>query len=299
MYTTRLQKTVPGKTTSFSLLLIVLISFQFSCQKKYIGPEVSYGTNFNLLLKMVVSSGSGITTHTFTYDGNGLVSSRNILLRGNNPSRTENALEQYYRNTSGYIDSIKIVSSLNGVVSGIKKIYFSYNNGGQVAYSVLRYNTNDASSAVDSAVYQYDGNFLIQRNDYIASGTGAYTSTPARQLIYQYSGKNISNLIFQNTVNTGGTAQQQTTLISYNYDTSKAALPINGFQYGYSGIGFAYHEYAANHNLQTIKYGDGASVEGASYSYTYLIMGKPYKASLTETSATGSSTTSTIEFFYD
>jgi hypothetical protein len=278
---------------------MALISLLFSCQKKYIGPEVSYGTNFNLLLKMVVSSGAGVTTHTFTYDGNGLISSRNILLRGNNPSRTENSLEQYYRNTSGYIDSIKIVSSLNGVVSSIKKIYFSYNSGGQVAYSILQYNINDASAAVDSAVYQYNGDFLIQRNDYTATGSTAYNSTPARQLIYQYSGKNISNLIFQNTVTTSGTAQQQTKLISYNYDTSKAALPINGFQYGYSGVGFAYHEYAANHNLQTIKYGDGASVEGASYSYTYLTIGKPYKASLTETSATGSSTTSTIEFFYD
>jgi hypothetical protein len=277
----------------FFAILFAASIFLPSCQKKYIGPEISYGTNFNLLLRMVVNSDAGVTTHTFTYDGNGLVASRNILLKGKNPSRTENSLEQYYRNASGSIDSIKVVSSLNGVVSSIKKLYFYYSYSTNVGYSVIVYNTNDANTTRDSSVYQYTGSFLIQRTDYTTTGSTPYSGTASRQLTYQYSGRNISNLIFQNT------AQQQTTLISYNYDTSKAALPINGFQYAYSSVGFAYQEYAATNNLQIIKYGDGNSVEGASYTYTYLPIGKPYIATLTETSATGGKTVSTIQFFYD
>ncbi len=278
---------------SFLALFICLSS----CQKKYIGPELSYGTLFNLLQKMVVSSDAGVTTHSFTYNTSGQVLTHNILLKGKNPVRTENSLAQYYRNSSGYVDSIKITVALNGTVSAIKKMYFSYSSGSRVAYSILINNSNDPSAERDSSVYQYNGYFLIERKDYIATGAADYGNTFSRQLTFQYSGANITNLIFANTV--AGSTDMQTTLISYSYDTSKAALPVNGFQYCYDSVRIAYHEYAAANNLLTIKYGDGSSAPGATYQYSYLTNGKPFSASLRETDAAGGALVSKITFFYD
>ncbi len=279
------------------LALLAGILIISSCQKKYLGPDLSYGTKFELLQKMVVSSDAGVTTHTFTYDANGQVLSHNILLKGKNPARTENSLAQYYRNGSGIVDSIKVVATLNGTVNGVKKIYFNYSSGNKLAYSIVLYNINDAAAMRDSCTYAYNGNFLIERKDYVASGSGAYTATSYRDLVFQYSGTNISNLIFTNTIT--GTSTQKTTLVSYGYDTSRAALPVNGFQYGYDSVSFAWHEYAAVNNLSTAKYGDGTGVGVATYEYSYLDNRKPFKGTSRETNAAGDVLESKIEFFYD
>jgi hypothetical protein len=279
--------------------LLIFILFNSSCQKKYLGPELSYGTKFNLLQKMVVTADAGITTHSFTYDANGLVTAYNVLLKGKNPARTENSIYQYYRNSSGAVDSIKIVSSLNGAISNIQKIYFSYSAPGKVDYSIYWHNVNDPNGLRDSSDYRYNGNFLIERLDYIATGSTSFDNTIYRDLVFQYSNNNITNLIFQNTPTGGNPAQKQTTLISYNYDTSRAALPINNFQYGFDSVAFTLQEYAATNNLISIKYGDGASQAGATYEYNYLTVGKPNTANLRVTNANGDAIVSKIEFFYD
>ena len=280
-------------------LLLIFILFYSSCQKKYIGPELSYGTKFNLLQKMVVTEDAGITTHSFTYDANGLVTVYNVLLKGKNPSRTENSIYQYYRNSSGTVDSIKIVSSLNGIISNIQKIYFAYSSPGKVDYSIYWHNVSDPNGIKDSSDYRYNGNFLIERLDYVATSSTSFDNTIYRDLVFQYSKNNITNLIFQNTPTGGNPAQKQTTLISYNYDTSKAALPINSFQYSFDSVAFTLQEYAAANNLISIKYGDGASLAGATYEYNYLTVGKPNTANLRITNANGDALVSKIEFFYD
>ncbi len=278
------------------LVLVTAIGL-CSCQKKYLGPDVSYGTLFNRLQKMVVSNSEGVTTHTFTYDANGLIASHNILLKGKNPTRTQNSLAQYYRNGSGPADSIKITETLDGTVTAIKKIYFTYSSGTHLASSVVWYNVNNASAMRDSSTYVYTGTFLIERKDYVTSGSTPYPTTAYRDLVFQYSGTDISNLILQNTIT--GSTEKKTTLISYGYDTAKAALPLNGFQYVYDSVGFAWHEYAAVHNLSSAKYGEGAGVGNISFEYNYLDNGKPFKASSRETNANGDALESRIEFFYD
>lgn len=268
-----------------------------SCQKKYLGPDVSYGTLFNRLQKMVVSNSEGVTTHSFTYDANGLLTSHNSLFKGKNPSRTQNAMEQYYRSGSGPVDSIKVVETLEGTVTAVKKIYFTYSSGTQLASSVVFHNINDASAIRDSSTYAYNGSFLIERKDYVTSGSTPYSATEYRDLVFQYSGTNISNLIFENTI--PGGSEKTTTLISYGYDTAKAALPINGFQYGYDSVCFAWQEYKAVNNLSSIKYGEGTGIGNISYEYSYLDNGKPFKGTSRETNAAGDAIESKIEFFYD
>ena len=275
-------------------MLCILVVVFSSCQKGYLGPVNSYGTNFNLLQKMVINSDSGVATHTFQYTASGQLTTHNILFNGKNPSRVTNILEQYYRSGTGTADSIKLTYSLNGVNKGNKKLYFSYSGGSRIGYSVVWENISDPAANRDSSVYLYNGNFLIERTDYQAMGSGDYSSTAYSDLIFQYSGVNISNAIFKNTVS-GSTI---TKLASFNYDTSKAALPVNGFQYGYGSVGFAYQEYAATHNLLKTQYGD-ASSEGAVYVYKYLPVGKPYYATLTTTQATGAKSVATISFYYD
>ncbi len=149
----------------------------------------------------------------------------------------------------------------------------------------------------DSSTYAYNGNFLIERKDYVAAGSTAYSTTSYRDRVFQYSGTNISNLIFTNTIT--GTTNQKTTLVSYGYDTSKAALPVNSFQYGYDSVSFAWHEYAAINNLSSVKYGEGTGVGAANFEYSYLDNGKPFKATSRETNAAGEVLESKIEFFYD
>ena len=275
------------------MLIILVVVFSY-CQKGYLGPVNSYGTNFNLLQKMVINSDSGIATHTFQYTASGQLTTHNILFNGKNPSRVTNIVEQYYRNGTGTADSIKLTYSLNGVNKANKKLFFSYTSGSKIGYSVIWENSNDPSANRDSSVYLYNGNFLIERTDYQAIGSGDYSSTAYSDLIFQYSEVNISNAIFKNTVS-GSTI---TTLASFNYDTSKAALPVNGFQYGYASVGFAYQEYAATHNLVKSQFGD-ASAEGAVYVYKYLPVGKPYYATLTTTNSTGAKSVATISFYYD
>ena len=274
--------------------LIILVFAFCSCQKGYLGPVNSYGTNFNLLQKMVINSDSGVATHTFQYTASGQLAIHNILFNGKNPSRVTNIVEQYYRNGTGTADSIKLTYSLNGVNKANKKLFFSYTSGSNIGYSIVWENISDPGANRDSSVYQYTGNFLIERTDYQAIGSGDYSSTAYSDLIFQYSGANISNAIFKNTVS-GSTI---TTLANFNYDTSKPALPVNGFQYGYASVGFAYQEYAATHNLVKTQFGD-APAEGAVYVYKYLSVGKPYYATLTTTSSTGAKTVATISFYYD
>ena len=283
-----------------SLSLLALLAGALvlsSCQKKYLGPDLSYGIKFDLLQKMVVSSDAGVTTHTFTYDANKLLLTHSILLKGKNPSRTENTVAQYNRSAAGIVETIKVTTTLDGVLTGTKMIYLTYSAGTRLAYSVVWYNINDAAAMHDSSTYAYNGNFLIERKDYVASGSGPYGSGAYRDLVFQYSGTNISNLIFTNTIT--GTSNKKTTLVSYGYDTSKAALPVNGFQYGYDSVSFVWHEYAAINNLSSIKYGDGAGVGTAAYEYNYLDNGKPFKATSREVNANGEALESRIEFFYD
>ena len=287
---------LPSTFLSFSLIIILLLVT--SCQKKYIGPELSNGTNFNQLQKMVLSSGAGVETHSFTYDANGKVISYNILLKGNNPNRTENTLSQYYRNALGSVDSIKIVSSLNGKVTLIKKIFIAYANN-KIDYSIYWHNVNDPNAIKDSSEYRYNGNFLIERLDYLSIDANTWDTKIYRDLVFQYSKNNITNLIFQNTPTGGNPAQKQTKLISYDYDTSGAALPINSFQYGTDSVSFALQEYTATNNLVKIKYGEGASVPGAAYQYNYGMFGKPITGTLRQTNVEGTITEFKIEFFYD
>ena len=279
------------------LLLFMAGTSQMSCQKKYLGPDISYGTLFNRLQKMVVSNSEGVTTHSFAYDANGLITSHNILFKGKNPSRTQNSMAQYYRNGTGTVDSIKVVATLEGAVTAVKKIYFTYSSGTQLSSSVVLHNTNDASAMRDSSTYAYNGSFLIERKDYVTSGTTPYSATAYRDLVFQYSGTNISNLIFENTI--PGGSEKKTTLISYSYDTAKAALPVNGFQYGYDSVCFAWQEYKAVNNLSSAKYGEGAGIGNISYEYNYLDNGKPFKGTSRETNAAGDAIESKIEFFYD
>ena len=180
-------------------------------------------------------------------------------------------------------------------------VYFKFNLtpiGIENYKEINKLNWNMVNTGI-KVIRKNNGNFLIERLDYVATSSTSFDNTIYRDLVFQYSKNNITNLIFQNTPTGGNPAQKQTTLISYNYDTSKAALPINSFQYSFDSVAFTLQEYAAANNLISIKYGDGASLAGATYEYNYLTVGKPNTANLRITNANGDALVSKIEFFYD
>jgi hypothetical protein len=269
-----------------TLYLTGLILFLFSltaCKKHndIQNPQISQGTNFNLLLKTAtkVNTTGGQLVNEYNYNSAGRLSS--IKTTENYTADTQENVETFYRNSAGRLDSIVFSGKTKGVVSFTAKTVFIYDLTGRIILS-----TYNSTPFKDSSLYSYAGSVLQTRDDY-RSLDGGLTYNLLRRAANEFDASgNLTKSVFK------WTTPVSTDTLSFQYDNKINPVPhLTGFFYW---APFFYDDYKPINNLtQTI----AKNVDSYSFfDYNYTLNNKPLYR---KEKVTGGSNFTETYYYYD
>ena len=243
---------------SRSYLLLAFLLSVISCKK---GTEQPQGTNYNVLLKTVTKANFSVfeMTVNYTYNSSGQLTETRTTYRNSTPG-TEQQTENFYRNTSGRLDSTRFFTMDNGTPV-TTRTFLTYDGSGRIIKSTQIHISSGQTT--DSSIYTYAGSTLQQRDDYRSFSGGPFSLL--RQGLYTFDGSaNLTRAIFKwpagNIIDT----------IKFEYDTKINPLPIDQLQFYWAP--FFYNDYKPANN-PTLQFTNAA--ESFTNEYTYAPNNKP------------------------
>lgn len=272
------------------ILSVITVSvFLISCQKELSFPDAgsnSGGSNGTLLVKTVTKTSTDSSEVNFFYDGNKRLIRQYTTGTYGGQDLTNDII--LVRNSSGIITQMIYKSpalQILGIDSLIDKVY--YDNGSKQYTGFVQTLSLSGFEVIDSTVYSYSGNNIIESNEYQTSFgiTGMIFKSD-----YSYTGANLTSIKSYAPDSSGNISLVETSKISY--DNKPAALTLPPGEAFIMGNIFVV---SSNNPLSyLVQDGNAATILSSNNSYTYNSSNRPQ----TDKVLDNLGVTRTISFYY-